>query len=118
MVQEMKLGQEYYGNIIRGAHFFESKIILFFTDYIVAIEDKQSCCETRYFHTDDNIADLIGKHLNRIEQKNTVYGKDDDTYGNVTAITFLEIQAGTDCVSFAAYNRHNGYYGSVNIEIE
>jgi hypothetical protein len=114
----MKHGQEYYGRIIRGVQFFDSKILLFFEDCVVSIVDQQSCCETRYFHTDYNIADLVGKVLNRIEQKDTVCGKDDGTHGNVIDVIFLEIQAGTECVSFAAYNRHNGYYGSVNIEIK
>lgn len=114
----MKLGQEYYGKVITGVWYTDRQIYLNFDGCGIEIEDLQSCCETRYFHTDDNIADLIGKPLNRIEQKDTKYGVDDGTHGNVTDVTFLEIQAGTECVSIAAYNHHNGYYGSCNITIE
>ena len=115
------LGQEYYGKRIIAAKYDKSTIYLLLEDGCIAIDDRQSCCETRYFHTEDNLQDLVGHRLAKIEVKCGGNGPAPAPRwprDYVREISFLEIQAGHETVTFTAYNIHNGYYGSCNIEVE
>jgi len=79
-------------------------------------DDGQSCCESRYMRTDDNLSDYIGGTFDAIEIKQapTIEGE----YGDCHEVQFLEIRTSKGCITFASHNEHNGYYGGFYIKAE
>ena len=69
----------------------------------------QSCCESRYMHTDDQFDFLVGADLLDLELKD---GPDEEgEYGDSKDCQFLVIKTSQGEVTIANYNEHNGYYG-------
>lgn len=75
-------------------------------------DDGQSCCESRYMRTDDNLADYIGATLLEAEVKDAPDVEDD---GEVHEVQFLEVKTSKGCFTMASHNEHNGYYGGFSI---
>ena len=75
----------------------------------------QSCCESRYMRTDDNLEEYIGATLIGGELKDAPNVSDDDEYGE-HEVQFLEIQTSKGPLTMASHNEHNGYYGGFYIE--
>jgi len=78
-------------------------------------DDGQSCCESRYMQTDDNLPDYIGgiflgAEIKEAPSVETEYGDHE--------IQFLEIKTSKGSVTFATHNEHNGYYGGFYIKAE
>ena len=75
---------------------------------IKLFDDGQSCCESRYMRTDDNLSDYIGAQLLDAEIKEAP-GMPDE-YGE-HEVQFLEVKTSKGCFTMASHNEHNGYYG-------
>jgi hypothetical protein len=77
-------------------------------------DDGQSCCESRYMRTDDNLAEFVGAKLLGAEIKEAPNLKDEDDYGE-HEVKFLEVQTDRGVFTMASHNEHNGYYGGFSI---
>ena len=77
-------------------------------------DDGQSCCESRYMRTDDNLAEFVGAKLLGAEIKGAPPVKDDDDYGE-HEVEFLEVQTDRGVFTMTSHNEHNGYYGGFSI---
>lgn len=75
---------------------------------IKLFDDGQSCCETRYMRTDDNLSDYIGAQLLDAEIKEAPGVP--DAYGE-HEVQFLEVKTSKGCFTMASHNEHSGYYG-------
>ena len=108
---------EFYGRTIKAAAFSEGEVKLTFDDgtAIEIFDGGQSCCESRYFTTDDEVLGLVGHTLKDIKLRSAPdeYGE----YGDVHEITFLEIATEDGHVTVASHNEHNGYYGGICLAI-
>lgn len=108
---------KYYGRKIVAAEMADERLKLTFADGVtIAIWDSgQSCCESRYLTTDDDIAWLVGKVLRRIEAKP---GQDKEgEYGDMHETVFVEIGTAKGFVTLVNHNEHNGYYGGFGLTI-
>ncbi|MBK8132446.1 MAG: hypothetical protein IPK48_06850 [Gammaproteobacteria bacterium] len=86
---------------------------------LTLFDDGQSCCETRYMRTDDNLAEYIGGRLLGAEVKDVPeligFWKDEDEYG-AHDVQFLEITTSKGSFVMSNHNEHNGYYRGFCIE--
>ena len=80
---------------------------------VAALDDGQSCCESRYMRTDDNLEDFIGAIFVAAELKDAPDMEDE--YGD-HEVQFLEIMTSKGALTMASHNEHNGYYGGFNIK--
>ena len=114
-------GDKYYGRKIEKADFSDNALFLTFDDgvKIRVFDDGQSCCESRYMQTDDDVKWLEGKVLRELSLKDGTQPKkdDDDDYGD-HEIQFLEVMTNDGCITFANHNEHNGYYGGFAMNIQ
>lgn len=71
-------------------------------------DDGQSCCESRYMRTDDNLADYVGAKLlgAEIKEAPSIAAEYDEH-----EVQFLEVQTDRGVFTMASHNEHNGYYG-------
>lgn len=92
-------------------------ILIAFTDRteLRIRDDGQSCCESRYVTTDDNLTHIKNTVLLNIEIVEAANGsmqQDDDVH----EIQFLRIHTDKGVVVFQTHNEHNGYYGGFYIK--
>jgi hypothetical protein len=80
---------------------------------LVIWDGGQSCCESRYMTTDDNLSDFSGATLLDLELKSVEY-KDLD-YGE-HEIQFLDVKTSEGVFTMVNHNEHNGYYGGFWIQ--
>lgn len=112
---------EFYGRRIVSAEIKDDRLRIGFDDgeHIALWDNGQSCCESRYMTTDDNVADLVGKTLTLIEPKK--HEEKDCEYGGSHEMVFIEIQAKArtkvTTVTLVTHNEHNGYYGGFGLTI-
>jgi hypothetical protein len=76
-------------------------------------DDGQSCCESRYMCTDDDLTEFTNCKLIKIEVKDGGCKDDDD---GLHEIQFLEITTDKGSFQMANHNEHNGYYGGFWIQ--
>ena len=77
------------------------------------LEDQaQSCCEYRYFHTDDDLTYHVGAKLLDAELR---VMDDQDTNGGCREALALLITTSKGTFTVVAYNEHNGYYGGFDL---
>jgi len=108
---------KHYGKVISSAVIDQDgeRIVLRFADgTYVSIVDHQSCCEHRYFHTDDDLSALAGARLVAVTEKEGP--EEEDEYGHPLESMFLEIQTDRGFATVTAYNSHNGYYGGFHLD--
>ena len=79
---------------------------------IKIFDDGQSCCESRYMRTDDDLSFFIGSELLGAEIKEGPSAGDD---GDVHDVQFLEVQTSKGVFTMSSHNEHNGYYGGFAI---
>lgn len=106
------------GKEIASAVLSDSEVRLGFTDgtSIYFSDDGQSCCESRYFTSDDDLEDLVGGTFVFADVVSVSYESDEKGYED-HEIAFLKIQSSTGSVTVEAHNRHNGYYGGFSIRV-
>lgn len=78
-------------------------------------DDGQSCCESRWMHTDDKLEDFIDSTLINIEVREGSNWEDD---GDYTESQFLIVTTSLGAFTMVNYNEHNGYYGGFWMECE
>lgn len=79
-------------------------------------DDGQSCCESRYMRTDDNLAEFVGaKLLNARIEDAAPPPKDANDYGD-HEIQLLVVETDKGNFVMSNHNEHNGYYGGFSIE--
>ncbi len=108
---------EYYGQKIMSAEINEDRLRLGLSPSGKSIEiwdNGQSCCESRYMTTDDDVKSLVGNTLARIESKPGV-----DTEGEYDCHETVFVEVGTDkgFITIVNHNEHNGYYGGFGLTI-
>jgi hypothetical protein len=74
----------------------------------------QSCCETRYMRTDDDLPWLQGSELLGLEVRDAPVSEGE--YGDTHEIQFLIVKTTKGDVTIANHNEHNGYYGGFYLE--
>jgi hypothetical protein len=72
------------------------------------VDDGQSCCESRYMRTDDDLTEFSGAVFQGAEIKEAA--PIHDGYGE-HEVQFLEVKTSKGCFTMASHNEHNGYYG-------
>lgn len=77
--------------------------------------DGQSCCETRYMRTDDNLQEYVGAKLLGAEIKEAPSTTDGEDQWGDHDVEFLEVQTDRGVFTMASHNEHNGYYGGFSI---
>lgn len=100
---------DFYGKEIAKAEISERALQLTFSDsiYIEIFDGNQSCCEHRYMTTDDDVRDLIGHKLVRIEAK-AGPGVGDCKGQHETC--FVEVATDVGFITIVNHNEHNGDY--------
>jgi len=78
-------------------------------------DEGQSCCESRYMRTDDDLQSFIGATVLGMEIKEapSIEGE----YGDSHDIQFFEVQTDRGVFTMASHNEHNGYYGGFCIRL-
>lgn len=79
---------------------------------VMLCDDGQSCCESRYFRTDDDLPYYVGSELLGAE---VVEGEDKDEGGEVHETSFLKVKTSIGEFTIVAHVEHNGYYGGFAI---
>jgi len=78
-------------------------------------DDGQSCCESRYMMTDDDLSQFIGADLLDAEIRDAP--NEPDKYGE-HEVQFLVVTTSKGAFTMASHNEHNGYYGGFSIVAE
>lgn len=91
----------------------DAVIINFIDGSVIRFTNYQSCCESRYFQTDDNLdyyrdCDFYDIEINGSESEDSDYGCHD--------IGFFDIRTSNGVLTFANHNEHNGYYGGISLQ--
>ncbi len=79
------------------------------------VDNGQSCCESRYMQTDDDLGYFVGSRLLGAEVKEAPNVEDE--YGD-HEVAFLVVTTSKGSFSVANHNEHNGYYGGFYINAE
>lgn len=98
------------GATIQNAWIGDNRLQIQFTDgrKLIVYDDGQSCCETRYMSTDDELSSLSGEVFVGLEKKSAPNISDE--YGE-HEVEFLDIITNRSRAQIANHNEHNGYYG-------
>lgn len=99
------------GKRIKSVSLANEKLTLTFDngDRLIAWDHGQSCCESRYMRTDDDLASFAGSTLVDIELREAPPIKDRE-YGD-HEVQFLAIETDGGTLVMQTHNEHNGYYG-------
>jgi hypothetical protein len=91
-------------------------LVISFTDNtkLIIWDGGQSCCESRYMTTDDNLSDFNGATLLDLELKSVEYGDNDGWSEH--EIQFLDVKTSEGVFTMVNHNEHNGYYGGFYIK--
>lgn len=109
---------EYVGRIIQEIWMADDALWIKFTDGVkIKIWDNgQSCCESRYMRTDDDLQCLIGKTLVHIMSKDAP--DIEDEHGESHEVCFVEVMTNDGFITISNHNEHNGYYGGFGLSID
>ena len=72
----------------------------------------QSCCESRYMRTDDDLSSIVGATLVEILIREAPSVPD---ASGMHEVQFLALVTSKGEVVFSSHNEHNGYYGGFSI---
>ncbi len=99
------------GKTIAALEIVENELIFTFDNdsKMKLFDDGQSCCETRYMHTDDNLQDFIGSMLQGAEVREGA--EETSEWGESKESEFLIVSTSKGQFTIVNYNEHNGYYG-------
>jgi hypothetical protein len=80
-------------------------------------DNGQSCCESRYFTTDDDLSHFVGAVLRNVEIRDggdcKLGDKDDEEEEH--EVEFMVIETSAGAFTIASHNEHNGYYGGISL---
>lgn len=103
-----------------GSYTYEiDRLELRFTDATgIALEDDaQSCCETRYMSSDDDLSEYTGAKLLSVELREAPSISTDEDY-NVHDVQFLAVITDKGEFTCSSHNEHNGYYNGFSIIVK
>jgi hypothetical protein len=105
------------GKIIQKVSLDGNELVFKFTDGtgLLMFDDGQSCCETRYMATSDNLEEYAGSTLLDFELKTAP--SEETEYGD-HEIQFLDVKTSKGVFQMANHNEHNGYYGGFYIKAQ
>lgn len=108
---------KYVGRTIQSTHMDDNELQLTFEGgKTISIWDNgQSCCESRYMTTDDDIQSLVGGKLLHIMTKNGPDTGDGDYEYHEQV--FVEVATDKGLITLVNHNVHNGYYGGFGLTI-
>lgn len=93
----------------------ELKIGLEGGEKIRIFDDGQSCCESRYMSTDDDLKYYIGANL--LDGELADGPNKEDEYGEAHEQQFLKITTSKGVFTIVNHNEHNGYYGGFSVVV-
>lgn len=95
---------------IKDLGIVDNALLFTFTDdtRMKLFDDGQSCCESRWMHTDDKLSDFIGATLQGADMRE---GPTTDEDGEPKESQFLIVSTSKGQFTAVNYNAHNGYYG-------
>lgn len=79
---------------------------------LILRDEGQSCCESRYMTTDDDLSEYVGAKLLDAEIKDAPSVENEYEEHEVQ---FLEVKTDRGVFTMANHNEHNGYYGGFSI---
>ena len=79
-------------------------------------DDGQSCCESRYMTTDDDLGYYVGSTLLDAEIADAPNQDQEDEYGD-HEVQFLKVKTSKGVFTMETHNEHNGYYGGFYIKV-
>ena len=80
----------------------------------IALRDEgQSCCESRYMSTDDDLEAFVGATLGSAEVRPGPSVEKD--YGECHDTEFLVVETSLGSFTCVTHNEHNGYYGGFSV---
>ena len=99
----------------------DNTLSITFTDggVLSLFDDRQSCCESRYMRSDDNLEETMGEVLVNLEIKDgdsDTEREDEWGSGECHETQFLEVITNKGVYSFSNHVEHNGYYGGFSVE--
>jgi len=92
-------------------------VITFEGGEYLRLVDLPTCCESRYFFTDDDLGKAKGCSLVDITVRDVVQVGERNNYTELEA-TFILIKTSGGTFVINAYNEHNGAYSGFNVEVE
>ena len=110
--------EKYVGKVISSVVLGSDDVLQFvFADgsEMKVWDSGQSCCESRYMTTDDDLSFYSGTKLVSIEVRDA---PDMEEGYEVHEVQFLEVMTNRGCFTMATHNEHNGYYGGFCICVE
>lgn len=112
-----KSASDFYGRTITAAELKEDELLLTFSDgvRIRVWDDGQSCCESRYMRSDDDVQSLVGHQLLRMEAKDAP--SQPSEYGD-HEVVFVEVGTDAGFITISNHNEHNGYYGGFGLSLD
>jgi hypothetical protein len=94
----------------------DDALFILFADIALKLQDTEPfCCESRYFHTDDDLASFVGQRFMGFEIRD---GPTEDIRGDNKESQFLLISTDRGVCTVVAYVLHGGYYGGFQITAE
>ena len=81
---------------------------------LVIFDADRQCCEERYLHTDDDLAQFVGATFLGLSRR-SVEKKEEDY--EVHEIVFIAVKTSLGHITLETHNVHNGYYGGFDISV-
>lgn len=103
------------GKLTTAIALTENKLVFEFQDNsrLVVFDGGQSCCESRYMTTADELSYFVGSSLLSLEVRD---GPTVTNQGEPHEIQFLLVNTTRGTFTMENHNEHNGYYGGFAIE--
>jgi hypothetical protein len=110
---------ESFGKTIKSAALGEEDLRLTFEDgaEIRIWDGGQSCCESRYMRTDDDLSSFAGAKLVGAELSDVESHEDQENYCT-HEMQFLRLSTDRGTIVVSTHNEHNGYYGGFWLQAE
>ena len=76
----------------------------------------QSCCESRYMTTDDDLSSFVGA---KVVSLDAVDGPTEEgEYGEPHEQMFVKLETTAGTITMVTHNEHNGYYGGFDVAVK
>src|SRR3989344_8699728 len=104
------------GKTITALELVDNNLVFTFEDNskLKLWDGGQSCSESRYMRTDDNLSDYVGGQLLDMELRDAPSQADGDD--DAHDVQFLVVKTSNGQFVMSNHNEHNGYYGGFYIE--
>ena len=109
--------QNAIGKQISSLELTENELLFVFSDgaRMRLFDNGQSCCETRYMTTDDDLSYYVGSKLLGAEIRDAPTGDEKDYDHDDHDVQFLLVNTDKGTFTMENHNVHNGYYGGFSV---